>query len=321
MFQRFLLTSRAALAASAVLAIVACGAFDSQENEFPDAGPGGPDSVYAGVGLGIPFGEFGLPADRFQGAYTGAVVPVSRSNVGSVLKAAQAARLRLVLRLAGPDRYRNADGTFDLARWKAEIDTYRDVDFAPWVDEGLILAHFLIDEPGARRTWGGREVSRADVEEMARYSKSIWPSLPTAVRAPPDWLRAGDTSYASLDIAWAQWAALRRSAAGRTPEQYRDENVAEAKQLGLGLIFGLNFFNGGDGTSETIGISGNPGLFEMSAGEIVRVGTLLASAPYACAFLSWGYDPSFEDRPDVRAALDSLAVVTSGRGATSCVRH
>ncbi len=304
-------------------ALVGCAAFESHVDEFPDAGPNGPDSTYAGVGQGVPFGEFGLEPEQFRPPYTGAVVLVSRSSVASVLREAQARKLRLVLNLAGGGRhYSRPDGTFDLELWKARIDTYRDVDFTPYVTEGLVLAHFLLDEPGALGTWGGRAVSRADIEEMARYSESIWPSLPTAVRATAEWLAHGDTTYASLDIAWAQWSGPYRGAGtGLTPEQFRDENVARAKDLELGLIFGMNYLNGGDGSSGVPGTELHPELWQMSAAELARVGTVLAEAPYACAMLSWRHEAGFESRPGIRAALDSVARVAAVRGGTSCTRR
>lgn len=313
---------RSRLAVLVLAALIGCTAFESQVDEFPDAGPDGPDSSYAGVGQGIPFGEFGLEPEQFRPPYTGAVVLVSRSSVASVLRAAQERKLRLVLNLAGGGRhYSNPDGTFNLELWKARIDTYRDVDFSPYVTEGLVLAHFLLDEPGAIGTWGGRPVSRAEIEEMARYSESIWPALPTAVRATAEWLGRGDTTYTSLDIAWAQWAGPYRGGMGLTPEQFRDENVARAKELELGLIFGMNYLNGGDGSSGIPGTELHPELWQMSAAELAHVGTVLTGAPYACALLSWRHHVTFESRPEVRAALDSVARVAAGRGGTSCTRR
>jgi hypothetical protein len=314
---------RVGLAALAFILFTACSVFEEQANEFPDAGPGGPDSLYAGIGQGIPFGEANIGLEQFRFPYTGAVIPVSRSTVAGVLRAAQAGKLRLVLKLAGTGgNYRNADGTFNLALWKSLIDEYRDVDFAPYVTEGLILAHFLMDEPNAPLTWGNQQVSRADIEEMARYSKSIWPTLPTVVRAAPSWLLAGDTTYQSLDIAWAQWNGPSYGAGtGLTPEQFRDANVAKAKQLGLGLIFGMNYLDGGDGSSGLHGTPDHPQWWQMSVPELEHVGTVLAGAPYGCAFLSWRFDPQFESRPEVRAALDSVATVAADRGGTSCIRH
>jgi hypothetical protein len=314
---------RRGLAALASIASLACTAFESEVSEFPDAGPNGPDSTYAGVGQGIPFGEFGLAPEHFGAPYTGAIVLVSRSQAGSVLRAAQRERLRLVLNLAGGrDHYRNPDGTFNLELWKSRIDAYRDVDFSPYVREGLVLAHYLVDEPDARRSWGGQQISRVQLEEMAAYSKSIWPTLPTAVRATPRWLRAGDTAYQYLDIAWAQWAGpFRGAGAGLTPEQFRDENVAWAKELGLGLVFGMNYLDGGDGSSGVVGTEPNSNWWQMSAAELAHVGTVLVGAPYACALLSWRHDAGFEHRPGVREALDSVAAVAAARGGTSCLRR
>jgi hypothetical protein len=294
-----------------------------RRTDFPDAGPGGPDSLYAGIGRGVPFGMFTLPLDRFRAPITGAALAVSRDRVGAVFTAARAGKVRVILNLGGgKDNVRGINGRFDLARWKARIDQYRDVDFAPYVEEGLILAHFLVDEPYAAEQWGGQEISRADLGAMARYSKSIWPTLPTAVRAPPAWLAAEETSYADLDIAWAQWAGPERAGGRwRTPEEFRDENVARAKQLGLGLIVGLNHLNGGDGSSGVSGTPDHPERWQMSAAELVRLGTLLVETPYACAFVSWRYEADFIARPGIMAALDSVARVAETRGGTSCLRH
>lgn len=293
---------------------------DERRSEFPDAGPGGPDSTYAGIGTGIPFGMFTLPLDRYRAPITGAARVVSRSEVGGVLHAASEGKVRVVLNLGGGKaNTRDASGRFDLARWKARIDQYRDVDFAPYVEEGLVLAHYLVDEPDAKPSWGGQEISRADLEEMARYSKSIWPTLPTVVRATPAWLAEEHATYSDLDIAWAQWEGPGRR--WPTPEAFRDENVAKAKLLGLGLIVGLNQLNGGDGSSGVRGTTENPNHWEMSAAELARVGTLLVQTPYACAFVSWRYDAAFETRAGMLDALDSVASVAATRGGTSCLRH
>jgi hypothetical protein len=323
------MAGRVALLTAVVPVIVSCSVFDelggggSRRSDFPDAGPGGPDSLYAGIGQGIPWGESGLEIDQLRAPVTGAMVPVSRGTVGAVLRAARAHRIRLILNLAGSrPRYQNPDGTFNFETWKARIDTYRDVDFAPYVTEGLILAHYLMDEPGAAKTWGGQRVSRAVIDSMARYSKSIWPSLPTLVRATPSWLATGDTNYHDLDIAWAQWAGPNHGGSrGDTPESFRDRNVAYAKRLGLGLVVGLNYIDGGDGSSGLHGSSGRLDWWQMSAGEIQRVGTVLAGAPYVCAFISWYHQEAFVSRPDIRPAIDSVTRIAAVRGGTSCVRH
>ena len=306
---------------SFALLVTACDILEQrQSNEFPDAGPGGPDSSFAGVGQGIPLGQFDPQESEFGRPYTGAVTATRRSSLPALLRSAQSTKIRLVLNLAGGQRrYVNPDGTFNLELWKREIDQYRDVDFAPYVTEGLVLAHYLVDEPLSPGTWGGRAISMEEIEEMAHYSKSIWPSLPTTVGGVrPRLLRGFDWHY--LDIAWPQWAGpLQGGGAGRTPEEFRDENVAYAKELGLGLIFGLNVVNGGDGSS---GIPGTrQGHWRMTGAELQHAGVTLADTPYACAFFIWRHDPEYERRPDIRAALDTIAVAAAARGGTSCLRH
>jgi len=86
-------------------------------------------------------------------------------------------------------------------------------------------------------------------------------------------------------------------------------------------VFGMNYLNGGDGSSGIPGTASHPDQWQMSPVELVNVGILLIQAPYSCAFLSWHYAPEYVGRSDVRAALDSLAIVAAGRAGTSCLRH
>ena len=319
MLVQFRLRAYVALA----LLATACDIIDqsqSSANDFPDAGPGGPDSAFAGVGQGIPFGEADQPEAEFGRPYTGALAGSSRGGIAALMRHAQATKTRLVIKLAGSKRdYTNPDGTFNLDLWKRQIDQYRDVDFAPYVTEGLVLAHRLVDEPTWPVNWGGRAITLEEIEEMARYSKSIWPSLPTAVSGDtrPELLRGFDWHY--LDIASAQWSGPVYSSAGRSLEEFRNENVAYAKELGLGLIFSVNVLNGGDGSS---GVRGPKETYwQMTGAELQQAGVTLAETPYACAFFIWRHDPEYERRPDVRAAMDTIAGAAAVRGGTSCLRH
>jgi hypothetical protein len=127
--------------------------------------------------------------------------------------------------LAGSDRhYTNPDGTFNLTLWKSRIDAHRDVDFGPYVTEGILgLRGELLERRG-------------------------WPSGIPGTASHPD-----------------QW--------------------------------------------------------QMSTAELVNVGTLLVQAPYAYALLSWVHASEHVGRPEMRAALDSVALLAATRGGTSRVRH
>ncbi len=167
---------------------------------------------------------------------------------------------------------------------------------------------------------------------MARYSKSIWPSMLTGVRSSPSQL--GGARFKSLDFAWAQWGGpLHTPAFKMSPEQFRDTQISAAKKLGLGLVFGLNYLDGGDGTSRINGTyAKDPNLkdnkycksaggcyrYAMSAAEVKRVGTVFAKASYACAVISWKYDATFRNRSGMKDALAAVASAAKGRSRTSC---
>ena len=62
-----------------------------------------------------------------------------------------------------------------------------------------------VTEPFCSDCWGGAKISFKQIEEMARYSKSIWPGLATIVRSPPTLL--AQQNYRYLDVAWADLVA------------------------------------------------------------------------------------------------------------------
>ncbi len=80
-----------------------------------------------------------------------------------------------------------------------------------------------------------------------------------------------------------------------TPEQFRDQTVADAKALGMGLIIGMNTLDGGDGSSRipgTYNLNTVSNRWQMSAAEVERAGTVFAKEPYVCAVLDWRFSPT-----------------------------
>jgi hypothetical protein len=96
----------------------------------------------------------------------------------------------------------------------------------------------MMDEPSDRRNWNGNLVSRADIDEMARYSKEIWPELPTIIRGWEWYLKGYDSKY--LDAAWAGYVERFGSI-----DEFVSSNVRDAKASGLNLVVGLNVLAGG----------------------------------------------------------------------------
>ena len=73
-------------------------------------------------------------------------------------------------------------------------------------------------------------MSASTLEQMAKYSKGLWPSMPTLVRAQPDYLLR-DHRY--LDAAWANYLHRR----GNVKEYIRDK-VNAAQDRGCSWSWG-----------------------------------------------------------------------------------
>jgi hypothetical protein len=282
---------------------------------------------------GIPFGDFHLPVSNYGRTYSGSLAALWPSFTKKTMEAARSKGMRLVISMAGARSGYTVRGRFSMSKWKAKINQYRRFNFGPYVKDGTVLGHYLVDEPFCNSCWGGRAISYSEIEEMARYSKSIWPSMPTGVRAPPTHL--GSRRFSRLDFAWAQWEGpLHVPSYRMTPERFRDEQTAAARRLGLGLVFGLNYLDAGDGSSHingtyakdprpsdrTVCTSRGCYRYAMSASEVRRVGRVLASASYGCALLSWKYNTTFIGRSGMRSALAELASVAKNRARSSCNR-
>jgi hypothetical protein len=273
--------------------------------------PLGPDSTLPPapppVHTGIPFGVFVytkgsstqsvIPASKLNPGFTAIVAPVYGPTLLIQLDAARRSNDRVLLAFAGSSRlYTDANG-FNMSRWKARVDRFRSVDISSYIADGTILGHFIMDEPADPVNWNGHVVSAAEIEEMARYSKEIWPDLPAIIRAWPSYLKGYHYQY--LDAVWAQYHTRMGSI-----EDFISTNVRQAKEIGLGLVGGLNILAGG-------GEEGVGGYMaernSMSASQIRTLGAKYLDEPYICAFLMWQYDSNYVARPDISDAMADLS--------------
>ncbi|HJR18063.1 MAG TPA: hypothetical protein VJ808_14530, partial [Gemmatimonadales bacterium] len=247
----------------------------------------------------IPIGTFAQPTSVFGDRYNGAMRNIWPDDLLSELAAIKSRGGKVVLMFAGAEgHYKDANGHFDLGKWKARIDRYKGVNFSSYINDGTVIAHFLIDEPNDPVNWNGRPVSPAVLETMAEYSKQRWPGMPTVVRADPNYL---GFSHRYLDAAWAQYVERKGS-----PGDYLRRNVADAQERGLGLVLGMNILKGGLDQAPT------------TATQVREWGSALLSGTYACAFISWKYDAGYLDKSGMREAMDLLAEKAQTRPATSC---
>lgn len=334
---------RAIFALGLGLSLSACQNIDDLGPSVENApAPSFATAAYTKATTGIPFGAFGLLRTQYTVAtWSGSLEHLSPgSSALSTLAAARNAGVRMVISLAGGrSNYKNADGTFNLTKWKARVAQWKTVNIAPYINSGTIIGHFLVDEPSWPGSWGGQAIAPSVLEEMARYSKSIWPSMATTVRVTPSYLRGRTWNY--LDFAWAQWEGpLHSPSTHLTPEQFRDQQIADAKAAGVGLMFGMNFLDGGDGSSHISGtykLTTTKNRWQMSATEVERVGRVLAGASYACGVVSWQWSTdypayssltlsqlsgirNFNRRSDVQTALSHVASVARNRSTSTCRR-
>lgn len=290
------------------------------------AAPGAPV-----VHRGIPLGPPKLPEDLYGGVFTGTKLAITPASAVADLNDARAKSMRVFVILVGAQRhYKQSDGTFDIDRWKSLVDEFRGVDLDRFVEDGTIVAHQLISEAKARRQWGGTVIANNLLDEMARYSKEIWPKMPTVLRTDPSDL---EEHAAAFGVPWPGWrwryldaASARYLVRKGAVEVFTANEQTSARRQRLALVVGLNVFSGGDGSS---GIeSPRPGRWAMSPAELRRYGSTMMLRTTACAFEMWRYETpgsAFEDfeyfrRPAINEAVVELAAIAAQRPLRPCRR-
>lgn len=255
---------------------------------------------YAG---GIPFGHWAQPTSSFGNVYNGAVRNIYPQFLLRELAGIKARGGRVALKLSKGDRhFKDGSGNFNLGKWKALVADFKGINFSSYINDGTIIGHYLIDEPQDKANWNGRAIPQSTIEEMAKYSKDLWPNMPTLVRTWPDYLDDWNGHYRYLDAAWAQYAANRWP----NVDAFLDENVSKARAQGLALVVGMNV------------IDGSPSKGRMSSSQLKSYGAALLNSSYPCAFLSWQYRSDYMSSSSIKEAMNYLRNKAEGRGSKSC---
>ncbi len=261
---------------------------------------------------GIVFSFSQLATSQINSTYTGMVFTATPSNILSTLSQVKAKGGRVLLKLAGENTYKDPGGKFNLTKWKTQVDRYKNINITPYITDGTIVGHFLVDEPHFDGRWGGSVIPQATLEEAAKHSKQYWPTLPTIVNAPANWLASASVNYVNLDAGWAMF----RSKTATSASSWAAQQVKRAKSKGLGLVAGMNILDGGDGSS---GIRGTqPKTWAMSAAELREYGNALLNQSYVCAFSMWRYDAAYFNRTDIKNALAELSAKARTHAKTAC---
>jgi hypothetical protein len=301
---RFSVT-RAPLGALLLLGFVACAGPDRVSSPGSDNALEPAPSFAAGRFSGIPFGTTAQPISVFGPTYTGGLInPVYPESLLSYLAAIKAAKGRVVLSLpGGPGGYTNADGTFNLSKWKTRVSRYTVVNFNSYINDSTIIGNYIIDQPNCSTCWGGVSIPADTVEAMAQYSKSLWPKMATIARADPTWLATYAGQYTYLDAGWAQYVMRKGDA-----NTYLSDNIAAARSKGLRVIVGLNVLKGGLNEAS------------LTATQVKDFGSVMLSSSYPCAFLSWQYNTAYFARSDIKSAMSLLSKKAARQVPSYCWR-
>jgi hypothetical protein len=285
-----------------------CRGAASSGGEAPPPPPPPPPapSPYSGV----PFGPYGLPNSELA-SFSGGLRGAAPGNVIATATAARQAGARVILRLTGSSKVTNSDGTFSLTKWKAAVDGYAGVNISSFVSDGTIAGHLLVQNPQDAGAWGGREISYATLEEMARYSRQRWPALPTIAHAIPSWLAAKPTAWQYLDASSVTYSGSAGDAGTWVGKQ-----ASEAGRARLGLLISMNVLNGGTSASPIPGTT--PGKYAMSASQLQNWGSALVAQSQVCGLMMARYDETYFGRSDVKQAVATVAGKAREHAATSC---
>ncbi len=294
---------------------------DSTLTNLPDSTAGDTSGIVietatAATHTGIVFGVFNMQGKYLTSVLNGSMQGLEPSWLMAELVLARAKGGRVILKMVGgsDERVKNSDGTFSLAKWKALVDRFKSVNFTSYINDGTLMGVFLIDEPHNTSKWGGKTISHATVEAMAKHTKQAWPNMTTFVRARPTWLVQTPITYVYLDAGWFQYESYMGSVSTAITKE-----VTAAKAKRLGLAVGLNVLSGGNGSSGLRGTG--PRWWKMSATEIRNNGTALLNQSLACGFFSWTHiegGAEYFARSDIKSAMSFLSTKAKAHIKTSC---
>jgi hypothetical protein len=239
----------------------------------------------------------------YSSRWTGALYQASPADLVNQLDRAATAKMRVVVMLSSRAQSRNSDGTFSLTKWKAQVDRFRSLPLGQYVSSKTLYLHDLVDLPNCSACWGGKTIPWETVEEMARYSKSIWPALPTTARVAPSKLAEATFHWTYLDAGWAEYTTNLGDL-----KTYLAGEANQARLEGLGLVAGLNVLDGA-------GYATAP----MTASQLKAFGTILAGSASVCAVVGRSYDATYLSQSGIRDALDAVTAVAKSRSPASCV--
>ena len=279
---------------------------------------------------GIPYGPFGLwDGVGFEwgpAPFTSSHDNTFANTIVSRINTARQRRQRLALAMTGgvSSTYKT-NGKFDLAKWKNRMNTFKTSTIknavAAGVADGTILGNSIMDEPETKQ-WGG-VMTKPLLDQMARYVKDIFPTLPVGVNhGAPGYQWRTSERYRVVDytLNQYQWRATSGNIGA-----WRDAVLSRARSEGITPAFSINLLNGGvpdtRGSWDCTGTGGKGTYYpncRMTASQVSSYGK--AVGPSGCFMLMWRYDNLFMSKSANVSAFRDVASLLATKSRRSCRR-
>lgn len=282
------------------------------------AGSGASRPVYAESNRGtmprIPFGPQNIPDANMGPPYSGTFNSSPQlADIVASLDQAKAYGWKVLVHLAGARQaFQNPDMSFSPSLFDARLTPWEGV-IDPYIADGTIIGHVLIDEPQDASNWDlTNPVPYADIDAAAQSSKSRWPTMPTGVGSNGCFLKSG-APYTYLNFyvrPLTDKAFVGTDDCGHhsdTVTQWMTFEKADAVSANLRL--GI-----------TINIPNTNGFGQLDATTLQAYGTEIVVDP-AVFFLSiYTWDASYFAQADVAAAVNVIAALNGVQGLAAPVR-
>ena len=278
---------------------------------------------------GVPYGPYGLWSSyttlkSFRAPFTTSLNYTDPSGILKQIAAARTYNQRLILAMTGGGHAAyKTDGKFDMYKWKRRMNSFNRTDIkaavARGVRDGYILMNNIMDEPNVK-SWGG-VMTKARLDEMARYVKNIFPTLPVAVAVIHTWRSA--ERYRVVDVIIPQYSWYMGSIS-----TWKANAIKAARANGTSVAFAMNILNGGIQNWSTWacpltttggrGTMTNTPACRMTATQVREWSKLLG--PGSCAMIMWQYDGTFMSKYANQQAFKAASSYLKYASKRSCRR-
>jgi hypothetical protein len=220
---------------------------------------------------GLPAGLWGLNANEmgslpsttsfYKGAAAAPVTSATSENIDAILSKADQFDMTVVLRLSGgPGLYTDPIGTYVENGVTKTCSKYNSQKFRDNLDrfvgnqalsaalasrQAIVMA---IDEPWIASYC--QSIPPDSVNKMGAYIKSRWPGAIVTVRGPAlnmvaGWEGRPAVNWTKIDYGWSQYNHVSAVLENQTPAQYYAGQKDSLASVNLGMIPGINVWNGG----------------------------------------------------------------------------